>query len=169
MDAPDYRVRFARTEELPRLSEIEDEAGAMYGEASLPADLPGLSLEAFDEARREGMLWILADSNDAPAAFALCWRRPDALHLRELDVAPQHMRQGLGRRLIEHVRERARHEGRARVTLTTFSEVAWNAPLYRRYGFVVLSSPPPWLAEIRAEEDAEGLARWPRVAMALEV
>lgn len=168
MTASTYRLRPARLDELPRLSEIEDEAGEMYAEAEIPADLPGLSLEVLADAQREGMLWVAADTADAPAAFALCWRRPNAIHLRELDVAPAHMHQRLGRRLIEEVRNLASHEGRALVTLTTFAEVPWNAPLYHRYGFVEVptESQPPWLAEIRVQEAREGLDRWPRLAMA---
>lgn len=56
------------------------------------------------------------------------------------------------------------------VTLTTFAEVAWNAPLYRRYGFTEVppDQQPPWLAKIRADEVRDGLDRWPRVAMAID-
>jgi len=165
----EYRIRLARPDELEALSTIEDRAGEIYAEAGLPADLDGLPLDAFHAALNERLLWVVADPADVAVAFALCWRRPDALHLRELDVDPEHMRRGLGRRLIEHVREQAAAEGRAWVTLTTFAEVPWNAPLYRRYGFVEVAAPmqPPWLAEIRDDERAHGLDRWPRVAMRL--
>ena len=62
----------------------------------------------------------------------------------------------------------ARDTGLAAVTLTTFRDVPWNAPFYRRAGFTVVDDPPPGLAELRAAERAEGLDRFgPRVAMRL--
>jgi len=57
------------------------------------------------------------------------------------------------------------------VTLTTFRDVAWNAPLYRRWDFEVVEAEacPAWLAAIRAQEDLGELRRWPRVAMVRRV
>ena len=158
-------IRLARADELEALSAIEDRAGEMYAEVGIPDDLEGLPLETFAAAQADAALWVIADDTDSAVAFALCWRRPDALHIRELDVDPPHMRRGLGRRLIEHVRDRAAGESRAWVTLTTFAEVPWNGPLYRRYGFSEVADLPEWLAEIREEEGAHGLDRWPRIAM----
>ena len=164
-----YAIRLARTSELPRLTEIEDDAGEMYGEVEIDPDLPGLSREVLARGVDERLLWVVADASDAPVAFALCWRYPEALHLRELDVHPEHMRRGLGRRLIEHVRGEAHAAGLPRLTLTTFTNVPWNAPLYRRYGFERMErdAMPPWLQAIRDEEDAGPLRAWPRCAMAL--
>ena len=54
------------------------------------------------------------------------------------------------------------------VTLTTYRDVPWNAPFYRRVGFEVVDDPTPGVAEVRAAERAEGLdAFGPRVAMRL--
>lgn len=57
------------------------------------------------------------------------------------------------------------------VTLTTFADVPWNAPLYRRWGFcdVPREAMPTWLKAIRDDEDAGVLRSWPRVAMQLDV
>lgn len=161
----DYPIRLARADELEALSAIEDRAGEMYAEVGLPADLEGSPLETFAAAQADDALWVIANDADAAVAFALCWRRPDALHIRELDVDPPYMRRGLGRRLIEHARDRAAAESRAWVTLTTFAEIPWNGPLYRRYGFSEVEDLPEWLAEIREDERAHGLDRWPRIAM----
>ncbi len=169
MNPDGYSIGRARLEELPRLPPIEDAAGLTYASVGLPDDLEGLPPAEFVAAQRDGLLWVIRDSSDALAGFALCWRRPDALHLRELDVHPDHMRRGLGRRLIDHVRRVAASERRGQVTLTTFAEVPWNAPLYRRYGFTEVSpaAMPAWLAEIRETEAREGLDRWPRIAMSI--
>lgn len=162
------RIRPARADEAEAVLEVEDAAGRLYAEAGLPPDLEGLPPEVVLAAIEDGTLWVIPDDDDHIRAFALCQLRPSALHLRELDVRPDHMRQGLGRRLIDHACERAAERSLPRLTLTTFAEVPWNAPLYRRYGFVELppEQQPPWLAEIRRREDEGELARWPRVAMA---
>ena len=168
-DAPHYVLRLARAGELARLQTLEDDAGRMFGEVGIDPDLPGLSDEELERGLGEGLLWVLADDEDDPIAFALVQGYPDALHLRELDVDPTHLRRGLGRRLVEHVRAQATARGLTWVTLTTFADVPWNAPLYRRYGFVELAEAeqPSWLRQIRAHEDRGVLAAWPRVAMGL--
>ncbi|PRQ05235.1 GNAT family N-acetyltransferase [Enhygromyxa salina] len=164
----DYATRLATAAEASSILAIEDAAGRKYAEAGLPGDLDGLDPSVVAASITAGTLWVVVDRDDRPVGFALCQIRGDALHLRELDVHPDHMRQGLGRRLVELVSERAATSGLARVTLTTFRDVAWNAPLYRRWGFATLEpdAQPGWLVAVRAEEDRGELRRWPRVAMA---
>jgi GNAT superfamily N-acetyltransferase len=162
-----YTIRLARADEVALLLELEDAAGQLYGEVGLPADLEGLAPALVLAAIADHTTWVVVDRGDCPVGFALCWVRPGALHVRELDVHPRHMRRGLGRRLIEHVCAQARALGLTRVTLTTFAEVPWNRALYQRWGFELLEGDklPDWLAQIRAQEDAGELARWPRCAM----
>jgi GNAT superfamily N-acetyltransferase len=162
------RIRLARADEAAELGTIEDEAGRMFASAGLPPDLEGLGSAVVEAAIADQLVWVATDADDRAIGFALAWLRPDALHLRELDVLPTHMNRGVGRGLVELVCERARALGCTSVTLTTFRDVAWNAPLYQRWGFEVLASEvcPAWLADIRAHEDRGELRRWPRVAMA---
>jgi GNAT superfamily N-acetyltransferase len=124
-------------------------------------------MAAMEAAQDNGLVWVTVDTDDTPIAFALCWLRPDTLHLREVDVHPDYSRRGLGRQLIEFLIEEARSRGLEQITLTTFSEVPWNAPLYKKYGFVELAEAdwPEWMRQIRADEKQIGLDRWPRIAM----
>lgn len=160
-------IRAARIDEAVQLAMIEDAAGRIYAAAGLPPDLEGLDLAVIEASITERLTWVATEDDDYPVGFALTWLRPDALHLREVDVLPSHMRRGIGRALVEFVCGHARTLGLSCVTLTTFLDVPWNAPLYRRWGFEVLTPEncPAWLAAIRAHEDAGELARWPRVAM----
>lgn len=162
-----HRIRPARREEVARIQEIEDDAGLRYGDAGLPEDLEGLPDAVIEAAIDDGTTWVLVDEDDAPIGFALCWARPEALHLRELDVVRAAMGRGHGRALLEHVAAEARARGLAHVTLTTFRDVTWNAPYYARRGFTIVEprDQPAWLAAIRREEDEGELAAWPRVAM----
>ena len=53
------------------------------------------------------------------------------------------------------------------VTLTTFRDVAWNAPFYARLGFMAFEPGPerPMLQAIILEESMAGFGRMPRLAM----
>ena len=55
----------------------------------------------------------------------------------------------------------------AALTLTTYSEVPWNAPYYERLGFQIMAEDQlnEGLRRIREHEAARGLARWLRVTM----
>ena len=66
---------------------------------------------------------------------------------------------------VEHER------GCAALTLTTFTEVPWNGPYYRRCGFRVLGDAEltPGLRKIRAAEAEHGLDRWPRACLRREL
>lgn len=162
-----YSLRLARPDELRRLMHIEDVAGRLYAEVGMDPDLPGIPLSLLQAGCEDGLLWVAQTRAGEAVGFALCWVRPGAVHLRELDVLPDHGRRGLGARLIAEAEAEARRRGLPAVTLTTFAEVPWNAPYYARKGFVPLREGqlPEWLSEIRAHERAEQLDRWPRLAM----
>jgi GNAT superfamily N-acetyltransferase len=86
-------------------------------------------------------------------------------HIEQVSVHPGHSRQGIGRMLIDHVGTWATSRGLAGLTLTTFTEVPWNAPYYARLGFRVVTDLSPGLRALRAHEAAIGLDAWPRVVM----
>ena len=91
----------------------------------------------------------------------------DAAHIEQVSVDPRYARQRIGRRLIEAAAEWARAQGLEQLTLTTFAHVPWNAPYYETLGFAVIDEreQAPELRAIRDLERADGLDRWPRVAM----
>ena len=80
-------------------------------------------------------------------------------------------RSGIGAALINTVINDARTSGSSAVTLTTFIDVPWNGPYYRRLGFEYLPTvrETPGLRAIRAAEADHGLDRWPRACMRLEL
>jgi N-acetylglutamate synthase-like GNAT family acetyltransferase len=90
-----------------------------------------------------------------------------AFHIEQVTVHPDADRRGMGWALIAYAAERARDEDLPALTLTTFTEVPWNAPYYERLGFRILTGPelPPGLRKIRATKVEHGLDRWPRVCM----
>ena len=68
-------------------------------------------------------------------AFLAARREGDRLHIDELDVQEDQQGKSLGKRLLSHVRDWARTNGLALLSLTTFRSIPWNGPYYARFGF----------------------------------
>jgi N-acetylglutamate synthase-like GNAT family acetyltransferase len=77
----------------------------------------------------------------------------------------------IGAALLDAVAERARADGLARLTLSTFRDVPWNAPWYRRLGFTDIADDAltSGLLDIRREHLARGLDERQRVFMARRI
>ncbi len=167
----DWVIRAARATELPRLAEIERDAGARFDAIPALAAIPEVLVPpgAFDAALARGQVWVAA-VDDVPIGFAYADLLDDAVHLEELDVLQAWGRRGIGRALVDTVVADARARGRAAVTLTTFRDVPWNAPFYLALGFRVLAPVEitPALAALVAHEERRGLPSALRVVMRRE-
>jgi len=162
-----YEIALARPGDLPHIAPIELAAARLLAghapESALKEVTPDDHLRA---AQADGRLWV-ALSNDVPVGFALVELvEPDAAHLEEIDVHPDHGRQGLGTRLVRLVCEWAEARGSA-VTLTTFRDVPWNMPFYTRLGFEEITprALTPALREVLEAEVRRGFDPGRRVAM----
>ncbi|MFJ1756409.1 GNAT family N-acetyltransferase [Kitasatospora sp. NPDC088134] len=163
------RVREVRPEELPLLAEIERAAGNVFREVGMDriADDEPFSIEELTAYLGAGLAWVAVDGADRPVGYLVAERVDGALHVEQVSVHPDAARRGVGRSLIEHLADLARAEGVPALTLTTFADVPWNAPYYRRCGFrpVPEAELTPGLRLVRAREAAHGLDRWPRLVM----
>jgi GNAT superfamily N-acetyltransferase len=164
------RIRRAEAADIPILQALERDAAELFREAGywLPA-LAGVRgtldhREAQDGARS----WAALDEADMPVGFALASIVDGHLHLLEMAVARTHQRRGIGTRLLEVVLDQARWRFDPCVTLTTDRFLPWNAPFYRRHGFIALDPAglPFELDCIVRAEIAAGLDPARRVAMA---
>lgn len=169
MQPPDYPIRLARQDELPKLQVIEKAAAQRFRDTDqswIVAD-DGMDLEQLEHWLRHGKVWVAVDSADEPVGFAIAHPIDGTAYLHELDVHPQHSRRGLGARLIDEVAMWARNCGYSAVTLATFAEIPWNAPYYRRLGFRALREQElgPGLRQVRADEAASGLDLDTRICM----
>lgn len=167
-----YVIGPAREDALAGLPDIIRAAGAIFPEEDLPARMREqvLPIAFFENAAGEGRVFVATEvARRLPVGFAVTIQVDGSSHLFELDVLPDHGRQGVGRALVETVVDRARELGDASVTLTTFRHLAWNAPFYRKLGFEVLDSGqtgPELMAHLEAET-RRGLDPAKRVAMRL--
>jgi GNAT superfamily N-acetyltransferase len=159
-------IRPARESDVPLLQDIERAAGqpfAALGMTVVAEDepLPAETLRAFVRAERA---WV---HGDPPVAYLIADVVDGCAHLEQVSVRPSHARQGIGTALVAHLLEWATRKGLPAVTLTTYTDVAWNGPYYEHLGFRYL--PPeeitPGLQAIRATEAAHGLDQWPRACM----
>jgi ribosomal protein S18 acetylase RimI-like enzyme len=166
--ADDPVIRPVRPDELARLQDIERAAGATFVDVGMPeiaADEPP-SVAALESHRAAGRAWAV-ESSGVVAGYVLVDVVDGAAHVEQVSVDPAFARRGLGRRLIDHVAAVAEAKGRPAVTLTTFRDVPWNAPYYRRCGFRDLAESElgPELRRLRDAEAAHGLDPTLRVCM----
>lgn len=132
-----YDIRAARVDELEFLREIERAAGRRFAEIGLDAvaESDPVPLDTLQAQQQDGEVWVAADADARPVGFIVTFAFEDAIHIEELSVLPDHGGRGLGTRLIETVAEWAKRQGFQALTLSTFRDVAWNAPFYERIGF----------------------------------
>lgn len=115
-----------------------------------------------------GECWLAAASPaDDIVGFIVARSVERHLHIDEVSVRLDSQRQGIGTALLRRVLKAANELGATGTTLTTWRDVPWNAPWYRRMGFEVIAEndAPDFLKALLSEERAEGLSPPPRVAM----
>ncbi len=165
-------IRPATSEDLAQLQEIERAAGAPFREVGMaviaddePPTLP--QLQRYVDA---GRAWV-AQEQGRPAAYLIAELVDGLPHIEQVSVHPQFARRGLGRALISHCATWAAECGHRALTLTTFVDVPWNGPYYRRLGFRPLEPAEltPGLRALREHEAARGLDRWPRECLRLDL
>ncbi|MFF2045765.1 GNAT family N-acetyltransferase [Kitasatospora sp. NPDC058170] len=164
------RIRAVTREELPLLAALERAAGAPFAAIGMP-EIAEDEPPALPELARyldEGTALVALDDLGAPVGYLLAEPVDGALHIEQVSVHPGHARRRIGRALINHL---AAGTDAPALTLTTFADVPWNAPYYARCGFRPLSDAEltPGLREIRRQEAAHGLDRWPRLCMRKEL
>lgn len=168
-----YSIRPADVDDLPCLQDIERLAGAPFTDIGMPeiaADEP-LSLAELGRYRDAGRAWVAHDTAGHPVAYLIADLVDGSTHIEQVSVDPRHARRRIGRALIEHVADWSIRRGISGLTLTTFVNVPWNAPYYRRCGFQLLPDDEltPGLRAIRRHEAEHGLDRWPRGVMRREL
>jgi GNAT superfamily N-acetyltransferase len=170
----DFTIRPTRPEEAALLPAVERSAGQAfraYPDLAWLADGDDLPVEHHVLRIVQGLSWVAVERADAPFAFLIAERHDDALHIEELDVRQDRQGQGVGRALLGHVVAWAREQSLGAITLTTFREVAWNAPFYAREGFRMVEGEAlnMRLKALLASEADRGLKPEGRCAMRLDL
>lgn len=168
-------ARTALPEDVPAIRALERRAGVPFRALGLTAvaedDPPGVA--ELTEAARGSRILVIDSTTDPGVLVAwLWWGHADGdLLIEQVSVDPVCRGQRLGASLISRAVEIARGRGLPGVSLTSFVDVPWNGPYYRRLGFVELqeSELGPELQRIRSAEKDAGLDLRPRAAYRLPV
>ncbi len=166
-----YTIRPATEADAAFLPDIEQAAGTVF--RSIPdlawlADGDVISVTRHRAFIRAGLCWVATQARDGHRiAFLSAEVQPDALHIREISVIPPWQKKGIGRALVEQAADAAMARRMPALTLTTFRDIAWNAPYYERLGFVTLDEDDAGvrLSNILVDEAKHGLPADRRCAM----
>ncbi len=165
-----YVLRAARPADLPKLPAVEVAAGELFRSVGMDeiAGDEGPSIEDLESARADGRLWVV-DHDGEPVGYVLALLLDGHAHLEQVSVHPDHGRRSLGAALVGVVVTWAEDMGAPNLTLSTFRDVAWNAPYYQRLGFEAVADDDlsPALRCVRAREADQGLDIDARVVMRL--
>jgi ribosomal protein S18 acetylase RimI-like enzyme len=166
-------IRPSRSGDGPSLQRIERLADERFREVGLDgvADDEPPTVDALAEYASRGRSWVAVDEADQPVGYVIVEVVDGAAHIEQISVGRQHQGAGVGRALIDCVRAWASETGRSAITLTTFTDVAWNGPLYRHLGFAVMAELEigSQLRAVRDAESARGLDPAMRICMRLDI
>lgn len=149
----DWSLRLARADDAAAFPAIERSAARAFGQVEgLESLVDGWTMPV----ERHRLLiakghCLTASVDDAIAGFLVGERFGRALHIHEMSVAENFQQRGIGAGLVRACGIDAANAGCECLTLTTFAEVPWNAPFYRRLGFELITD----------------LAAWPRLSASL--
>lgn len=134
-------IRPATDSDAASLPDIERSAAELF--RTVPAlawiaDDDVLSPEVHLRFIAGGTAWVAVDDTGNVRGFLCAERFGHALHIWELAVHRDCQGQGYGRALVSQAIAHARRQRLSAVTLTTFRDLPWNGPFYRRLGFDAL-------------------------------
>ncbi len=162
---PKWSLRLARPEDAEFLPAIEQSAAQLFKADPQLAHLANAEVITQERHRiligKGRCLVALHDNRIAGFLSAISVGRE--IHILELSVHADCQRMGMGSGLVRAAIVDARNSGFQALTLTTFSDVEWNAPFYAALGFVAVEdlSAHPRLAELLVKETATALQAGP--------
>jgi len=135
------------------------------------ADDPPDSMEVLGNYAKAGRSWVALSEEGDVVGYILLDVIDGAAHIDQVTVHPAHQGTGVGKALVDQAARWATGKQCAAVTLTTFSEVPWNRPLYEHLGFWILGDDEvgPELRAVQMQEAGKGFGPEGRVAMRLDL
>ncbi|KAJ9644761.1 hypothetical protein H2199_003725 [Coniosporium tulheliwenetii] len=178
MSSTTFKIRPALSSDLLLIPLIEYQAGQVFRTVGMDAiaDDPPPTIDSLVHYASAGRIWVAVSHIDpgTPIAYltADLLARDGLAHVAQVTVSPEHARKGIGASLLRHLELWARDMRLRGVSLTTFSDVPWNRPMYERLGYETLEDEElqqEGLGGLRGLVEEEGrnevLKRWPRCTM----
>jgi len=165
----DWTLRLARERDADAMPAIERAAAELFIADGMLPDFDPDDTWSTEELRRfirKGHS-LVSHVGETLKGFLVSQPFRRELHIWEMDVTPRYQQRGIGTGLVRACLIDARNAGFRAVTLTTFRDLAWNAPFYARLGFeeVTALDAHPRLAGELANEADDGLPAERRCAM----
>lgn len=157
-------IRDCLAHEVGLLGQIEEQADKLFPAGFIPEHMENYPLVDLERARNFGSVMLACHQHDI-VGFAVAEICEDAYHLFLIAVLPEWGRQGIGSALLDRVAQEAKSKGLSKISLTTFSNIEWNAPYYLKRGFKIIpdADANTHLQRILKSEFEEGFCN--RVAM----
>ncbi|MGF6963351.1 ribosomal protein S18 acetylase RimI-like enzyme [Paraburkholderia sp. WC7.3g] len=129
--------RFAAPHDAETIRAIEFEAGLRFVSVGMTgiADAPPMAREIVERKIQAREIIIALDEHAACAGFVMFEPQPARIYVQEIDVLTSHAGRRIGAALIDEVARIARMRQLTQLVLSTYRDVPWNAPYYRRLGF----------------------------------
>lgn len=144
------QAREARAQDFEALVDIYHSAVSRFGAEYEPHPL---GRDMFDQACAKGLARVAVADEGALAGYSLVVDRGQDAFLFHLFVPNGWSGRGIGAFLIEDLVAQAKQAGKRAVTLLTSGSAPWNAPFYRKNGFVQLGAQMPDYLAQRLEEN----------------
>ena len=148
-------LRAAQVGDIFRMQEIERAAAELFRGSEL-IDIDAMSVASLGDHETsisQGLSFV-AEAEGRIAGFVMGEMHFDDAYLHELDVDPAFGKRGIGAELVRRFVSGARAKGAKVVYLSTFRDPPWNAPFYRKLGFVDVAR-GDYLRWMSAIEDAQ--------------
>lgn len=166
-----YSIRLAKKNELWLLKDIEEAAATLFTTTKygLELQLDTLSNEILEKQQKENCVWLALDEKNKAVAFAVVLIINNFAHLHEISVDPKYGRKGIGTKIIQTIMFWAKATKLKGLTLSTFRDIPWNAPFYKKLGFREMKDEEisQELQNIRNDEKINGLPLNERLMMVL--
>jgi GNAT superfamily N-acetyltransferase len=159
-------IRPARRDDYEALQDIERRAGELFREIGM-VEIADAEPYADDELAGAAAVLVATSEDAVPVGYAMVEIVDGHAHLGQLSVLPEQGGRGIGTELLDAVAGWARDRGDAEITLTTFRDVPFNAPLYAKRGYDVVPDAEltDGLRSVVAHEAELGLDPTARVVM----
>lgn len=120
---------------------------------------PWSAAQYADEAASPDRDYLVAEHDGVLVGFAGAWDAPDVTHVMTVAVAGDARRQGIGRRLVTALVERATHRGARAWTLEVRDDAHGARALYDSLGFVEVGRRPEYYDDVARRVDAVLMTR----------
>lgn len=149
------KIRPARLADIPTMQWVERDAAELFRGLGL-IDVDAMATAGISDhmlSIEQGLSFV-AEVDGQVAGFIIGEMKEGGAYLHELDVAREAQQRLLGRRLIGRFTQEAGYKGAPQIYLSTFRDPPWNAPFYRKLGFIDMATDDrlPWMTAMEADQ-----------------